>query len=670
VRTLNRKVASLLGLAAFLLSSIVSISPANATDWVSGLSWSNLHVKTEDGVFERFKREFDNSSVLQTQSESQHNQAWVRTDRNNFTVEYRGGALNANKQVKFVLDGDVPFTDSIDGDDNIAITDNTGYASVVMTVTGTPQEEDVLRASISDGTNTVGTMVILYQRAGFYPVIKLVGTGSGPEGVCSTTNVNVANRIYPHQCLDSDLTEETWNWSVFKKDWLPEYSQVYVKSYKAGSTINLLYHVTDIWGTPIANKPIQIQLDAKCRICKWGTFKGTKNTTASGYVSFSIPNKNTVKEVAANAFVNADTKARERGFIAFAILPTSNELDESIDHFWPQIVTDLNIKPAASTLTTFTRGEYAADVSGNVVVGSGAEMQINPPQVVDELGTSAADTQTVTLNITYLKNSIPNVLYAPDVRVVASNGGRIGLVTPTRQPDYYLDASKMKTSVTFGYTYPQKFVFACTRPGTTVFAIYMGTTKKTYEMDCVLPEGAARHVVPVANNQIGIPGTATAVKFLVSDRFGNGIAGIPVDINVDGTITRKTSDSKGVVAIVANSSTVGAKTITATAIPDGLTTQFADAANPAFGILAGNTTATSTVKWGEVAIAITAGKGSAKLNLLNAKSKLVYVTEGKSKQSFKPTTGNFTKVLKLAKGKHTLVVKVGAVTKTLTITVL
>jgi hypothetical protein len=670
VRTLNRKIAALLGLAALLVSPLITTTPARATAWVSGLSWTNLHVKTEDGVFERFKREFDTASVLQTQSESQHNQAWVRTDRNNFTVEYRGGALNANKQVKFVLDGDVPFTDNVSDPDNIVVTDNTGYASVTMTVTGTPHAEDVLRASISDGTNVIGAEVILFQDPGYYPVIKLVGTGTGPEAVCSGTSINLSNRIYPHQCLDSDLTEETWNWSVFKKDWLPEYSQVFVKSYKAGATINLLYHVTDIWGTPIANKPIQIQVDTKCRICKWGNYKPTKNTSASGYVSFSIPNKNTVKEVNANSFVNSDTKAREHGFVAFAILPTSNELDESIDHFWPQLVTDLNVKPAASVLTTFTRGELAADSSGNVVVGSGANLQINPPLVIDELGTGAGDTNTVTLNITYLKNSIPIVLYAPDVRVTATNGGRIGLVTPSRQPEYYADASKMRTSLTFGYTYPQKFVFACTKPGTTVFSIYMGTTKKNYEMDCVLPEGAARHVVPVNDNQIGVPGTPATAKFMVTDRFGNGIAGIPVDINVDGTVTRATSNAQGLVSAPATSATAGNKTYTATAVPDGLTTQFADAAVPANGILAGNTGATATIKWGEVSISATGAKGQAKIVLLNSKNKLVYVTEGKSKQSFKPTSANFTKVLKLAKGKHTLVIKVGTTTKTVTITVL
>ena len=670
MRTLTRMFAAIATLGAVLAATFVSVTPASAVAWVGSPTWSNLHVKTEDGVFERFKREFDDQSVLQTQSETQHNQAWVRSDRNDVTVEYRGGVANAGKQVQFILDGDVPFTDSVDGNDNIVVTDNTGYASITMTVTGDSQADDVLRADISNGTITVGTMVILFQDPGYFPIIKLVGTGTGPQAVCSTTNMDLSMAIYPHQCLDSDLTEETWGWSVFKKSWLPEYSQVYVKSYLAGSTMNLLYHVTDIWGTPIASKQIQLVVDPKCRLCKWGSFRGTKNTNATGYVSFSVPNKNTIKEVNANSFTNADTKTREHGYIAFAVIPTTNELEESVDHFWPQLVTDVTIKPAASTLTTFTRGALNADVSGNVVVNGANGLQINPALEIDTLGTGPQDTNTVTLNITYLKNSLPIILYAPDVKVSASNGGRIGLVTPSRQPEYYADVSKMASSITFGYTYPQKFVFACTKPGTTVFTILMGKTKKTYEIECVQPAGVARHLVAATNNQIGIPGVAATVKFLVADRFGNGVSGIPVDIDVDGTVTRATSDAKGFVSASATATVAGNKSVTATAVTDGLTSQFADAANAGLGILAGNASVTSTVQWGAISFSALRGKGLAKITVLNGKGKTVTVTDGKKKYLIKPTSANFTGTLKLLKGSHKLVIVGGGKSQTITITVL
>jgi hypothetical protein len=159
-------------------------------------------------------------------------------------------------------------------------------------------------------------------------VVKLVGTSTGPEATYT---------LHPFECNHSDLTEETWNWSVFKKDWLPEYSQVYVKSYVAGSSIDLKYKVTDIWNTPIQSLPVTLNLDAGLRrACKWANnFVGTKSTDSRGYVS-SLRNTNTVVDIKANSFINSDTKQRESGIVAFALLPTTNQLQESIDEFWPQ----------------------------------------------------------------------------------------------------------------------------------------------------------------------------------------------------------------------------------------------------------------------------------------------------------------------------------------------
>ena len=96
---------------SILAASLAGLQPASAApSWVTGISWTNLHVKSEAGVFERYKREFDANSVLQTQSETQHNQAWVRSDRDSVTVTYTGLAANANHMVRFALDGDEPFT--------------------------------------------------------------------------------------------------------------------------------------------------------------------------------------------------------------------------------------------------------------------------------------------------------------------------------------------------------------------------------------------------------------------------------------------------------------------------------------------------------------------------------------------------------------------------------
>jgi len=668
-RTPVRAIFRIITAASILAASLVGLQPASATPtWVTGISWTNLNVKTEPGVFQRYRREFDANSVLQTQSETQHNQAWVRTDRNSVTVTYTGKAANANRMVRFNLDGDQAFTYSTDNTvispADLAtlpapldvLTDSNGNASVTMTLTEpnpANRADDVLRAGISDGTLTIGTMVMLFEPAGYFPVIKLVGTGTGPEATCNT--------LHPFECNDADLTEETWNWSVFKKDWLPEYSQVYVKSYVAGSKFNLLYKVTDIWGTPIASKAITLNQDSGCRVCKFGSFVGTKPTDANGYVSFSLPNTNTVKEVAANEFVNTDTKTKEHGFVAFALLPTSNELQESIDEFWPQLVTDVNVKPAAAMITTLSRGGITVDGSGNVTVGVGPDAKTNPPLVVDESDNALTDTNVINLNITYLKNSIPIALYAPDVTVTADNGGLSGLVLPATPVANYKSASAQKNSYNFGYTYPQQIAITCTRPGTTTFTIATGVNKHFYSMDCVLPDHAASQVLAVANGRVGVPSAAATAQFKVADRFGNGVAGVSVAVSSsgNGSITGTTSfvsDSSGLVSVPVSAAAAGTQTLTATAT---------DA-------LANFTSATmnTTVRWGAQDASVAGAKGAAKLTLLNAKGLNVAVTEGKTKvSSFKPTKANQVQSLKLKKGVHKLTVKIGSASWNLTVTV-
>ena len=667
-----RAVFRLLISFSIVAASMVSLQPASAAaSWVTGISWTNLHVKSEVGVFERYKREFDSNSVLQTASETQHNQAWIRTDRDSVTVTYTGKAVNANKQVRFTLDGDQAFTysttNTVVASANLAslpadldvMTDAQGNAQVTMTLTETNaanRADSVLRAGISDGTNKVGNMVLLFEPAGYFPVIKLIGTGTGPEATCNT--------LHPFECNDADLDEKTWAWSVFKKDWLPEYSQVFVKSYLAGSTINLVYKVTDIWGTPIDALPITLNLDAGCRVCKWSSnFEGTKNTDANGRVSFSLKNTNTAAQVKANSFVNSDTKQRETGNVAFALLPTSNSLQESFDEFWPQLVSDINIKPSATQITTLNRGGITADNGGNVTVGSGAEAKVNPPLVIDEADNKMTDSNIVNLYIGYVKNSLPIVLYAPDVSVTATNGGKFGLITPSKPASSYAASTAQVSSYTFGYTYPQQMVVTCTRTGTTKFVITTGTTKHEYSMDCVLPANAASQIVAVSSGQVGVPAAASKVQFKVTDRYGNGVSGVNVQVSSSGKgsiagATNFVSDAAGIVSVNVASGAAGDQTLTATA-SDALATFTSD-------------TTSSAVRWGAISITGASAKGAVKFTMLNLKGKTAIVYEGKTKVATmkvgKTTLVQSVKFKK--KGAHKLTIKVGSKSWAVTASVL
>jgi hypothetical protein len=443
---------------------------ANAASWVSTLSWSNLHVKQQTGVFERYRREFDDKEQLLSNSESQHNQAWIRTDQKSVTVQYVGTAANAGQQVKFVVDSDVAYSDNIAGDENIAIADSSGIAELVITPTNAPKEDDSIRVDLNNGSTTVGTMLLLFKKAGFSPIVKLVGTSSGPAAGCD----------YKFDCQGSDLWEATYEWSVFKRGWLPEYSQVYAKSYLAGATLGLKYRVFDIWGTPLVKKDVSLILDAGCSVCKWAKFTSKKATDSKGYATFTVKNLNTKAQVLKYKSVNPDTKEAGTGFLPFSINPTTNELDESVDYIWPQIVPDMTIRPTAVSVLVKSRGEALADFTGNVV----KDGVTNPVLALDPAGTSKGDQVVVKLAISYLRNAQANALYSPDIKVSATNGGMATLITPSNKLDTMTAVGLGKNILTFGYNSSNRkkdveLVLTGTKAGTTTWTFLIGGVKKT-----------------------------------------------------------------------------------------------------------------------------------------------------------------------------------------------
>lgn len=456
--------------AAVLLVGLTPISAANAASWVSTLSWANLHVKKQEGVFERFRREFDDKEQLIGDSETQHNQAWVRTDQKSVTVQYVGTAANAGQQVKFIVDSDIDYTDNVPGDENIAVADASGTAELVITPKSPAKDDDSIRVDLSNGSKTVGTMLILFKDAGFSPIVKLVGTTTGPEATCD----------YKFDCQGSDLWEATYEWSVFKRGWLPEYAQVFAKSYLVGATVGLKYRVFDIWGTPLVKKDVSLVLDAGCSLCKWAKFTSKKATDSKGYVSFAIKNMNTKAQVLKYKSVNPDTKEPGAAFLPFSINPTTNELDESVDYIWPQIVPDMTIRSTAVNLQVKSRGDVIADLSGNVV----KDGVTNPALILDPAGTAKTDQIVVKLAISYLRNAQANALYSPDVRVSATNGGYATLITPTNKLDTMTAIGLGKTNLVFGYNSSNKkkdveIVLTGTKPGTTTWTFLIGGVKKT-----------------------------------------------------------------------------------------------------------------------------------------------------------------------------------------------
>ena len=660
--------ASLLS-ASLVLLGLVAAAPASAVvEWVSAPTWKNLHAKIEDGVFERVKREFDLASNLLEDSETQHNIAWVRTDRNNVTVQYVGGLLNAGRKVQFVLSGDVEFTDSIEDPDNIAVTDETGLAEITLTLAEAPVAETNLRVGLSSGegetATTVGNLVLDWQDPGFYPIIKLIGSGNGFTSEClyrSQNNKGQTTRA--HECFNGDFEEYTWKWSVFKRDWLPEYSQVYVKSFKYGGTLGLTYKVTDIWGTIQVDRDVKLIVDQGCRLCRWDNFEDSKVTDANGLVSFTIKNRNNFTTVKNNRFVNSDTKAKEGGFIALSIQPTTNALDESADFMWPQIVTDINMKASASSLRVAKRGGNDVNASGNYVTTIDNVAVTNPPHELDTIDAVTTDVDEVIFNISYMKNSLPIALYSPQITVTADNGGKAALIDTYRLLGRLNTSAAFHSPLVFNYTYTQRIALMCTKTGVTTFKIFTGSTFKTHVMSCKNKLADARNIEALPA-PIAVPGVAAQQYFKVTDRWGNAVSGATVRFTSSGpgSVTNTTdavSWNDGIVTADLTGSEAGTQVVTATIQdPDNLTQ-----------ISSGTATISSNVVWGAQAVTVAPGSKKVTFNFFNLVGSKATILEGKTKSYVNVTTPTQVFVKKYAKGKHTLKITVGTVVKTVVVTV-
>ena len=660
--------ASLLS-ASLVLLGLVAAAPASAVvEWVSAPTWKNLHAKIEDGVFERVKREFDIASNLMEDSETQHNIAWVRTDRNNVTVQYVGGLLNAGRKVQFVLSGDVEFTDSIEDPDNIAVTDETGLAEITLTLAEAPVAETNLRVGLSSGegetATTVGNLVLDWQDPGFYPIIKLIGSGNGFTSEClyrSQNNKGQTTRA--HECFNGDFEEYTWKWSVFKRDWLPEYSQVYVKSFKYGGTLGLTYKVTDIWGTIQVDRDVKLIVDQGCRLCRWDNFEDSKVTDANGLVSFTIKNRNNFTTVKNNRFVNSDTKAKEGGFIALSIQPTTNALDESADFMWPQIVTDINMKASASSLRVAKRGGNDVNASGNYVTTIDNVAVTNPPHELDTIDAVTTDVDEVIFNISYMKNSLPIALYSPQITVTADNGGKAALIDTYRLLGRLNTSSAFHSPLVFNYTYTQRIALMCTKTGVTTFKIFTGSTFKTHVMSCKNKLADARNIEALPA-PIAVPGVPAQQYFKVTDRWGNAVSGATVRFTSSGpgsvtNVTDAVSWNDGIVTAELTATEAGTQVVTATIQdPDNVTQ-----------ISSGTATISSNVVWGAQAVTVAPGSKKVTFNFFNLVGSKATILEGKTKSYVNVTTPTQVFVKKYAKGKHTLKITVGTVVKTVVVTV-
>jgi len=600
-QAMNKKFfAALSAIIAIVLASLTIPAKADV-QWATGLKWSNLHVKSENGVFENWHREWTKEKAtdlfapdkINFDSETQHNLAWVRTDRNSFTSTYTGGAAQANKNVAFVFQGydadgnamnysvavpgvpsvPAPVLKTIAGSPTYldlvtAKTDSEGNAQATVTLTRTAAEFDSIVVSILTQTGTLtptvadksvvvkkkplttkmvtnisytpvagapvgtiyqystdagttwsdtpsknfsiaqtanpvlvrtaataGPQVITWQKAGWRPIIKLVGTPTGRQCVLNQPTINL--------CAGIDFRDETFDWSVANRAWFQgsqtyDYAQAYAKTYAPGSTVALKFFVRDVWGTPIAKLPLAISL--KGTSAKWGKYPSTVKTDAQGYASFTAKNTNKPAEINAHVDVNPDPPHKKTvGIVGFVVYVTSNQIDEVADQMWFQLASDITINGGCpNSLNTIRcplgdavfpisyRGPNVADGKGNYSAGG----KMNPDMTLDPSGTSLNDTIIAAFNITALKNLKRQFIYAPEVTITADNGGLSALASADQKNAGFSDfksSANFKPVTTFGFTYYQDLVFMATNPGVTTWTVKLGNWSYSFTQSYVAP---------------------------------------------------------------------------------------------------------------------------------------------------------------------------------------
>jgi hypothetical protein len=390
-----------------------------------------------------------------------------------------------------------------------------------------------------------------------------------------------------------------------------------------------------------------------------------------------VTNLNTPQDACLNQGYNNDTQVTGTCALGVGMNASTGMEPESQDLFWPQFTNSMEIPDSSLDYYVYRRGPLATTVDANgfpttqAVFGEGNVR--NPAININTTGENATNTTSFsdslvvsTINLKAFFNANPDTvcfvktnpknpavvkrlpsthigdphvvlapnkqplctptldIYAPEVTVTATDGGRVLRTCPDAVPTDICrvaklplrtdikDVSQMKTTESFGYQNMSQLVFTSTKPGFATFTIDIGHQKYTVTQEFKTSNANIRSVVAQTPSQPGaVSGAAKTVSFKVADRFGNGYPGVQVALAVTGTNgatspVTATSDANGLVSIDVNApDTAGVGTVTATIQPQ-IGTQIGDSANPDFSIAASATTATTDIRWGALANTVAA----------------------------------------------------------------
>jgi len=588
--------------------------------------------------------------------------AVIRTDVDSFSLTYHGGSDNADRYIIWGQDNwldDGTFTGMLDDADNsFVLTNSSGDSTYTVDVADTTADDYfyVYAETVNDDDYNYG----IFEDAGFYP----------------------------NYALQADSKMATWtDVDGFGRD-----TAEYDMSVLTGSTQNMSFKVTDVWGTAVANSATYLDVSNSCSNTEFKSYDDYNLTNASGVVSFSVTNDNTAAEVEAGGCSNSEL------YTWFNAYP-ADDIDYSYNGVYFGYVNSTSVDDLDNEIQNSDTTDgwdnndwyYADDYAAAVADGS-----LSGHVYLDTAGITFDDwnfDETWVYADAY--NSEGAYLYGVPMTFSATAGG---LVKSYYQ--YYFDndvdvdevqgydvSDFSASSVTTPSGQDSYYVGVSSVTGDVTYTISAGGKSDSYTVNYLNSVWDARYIAAVDTTvDSTIAGDVATATFKVTDRFGNPVKDIAVEFTENGAAVFASSsnaytdvtDADGLVSIDVLTPAYGnaSQDVTATVVDgdavDANDTQVFDDAEvvsdnyyvgndfEVAGLSAGESTDNAIIAWSVAApvVKIGAVKGGVRIIIQGAAGQIAKVWfNGKSKGLVAVGSDAIIKRYKVKKGK-TVTVKV------------
>ena len=610
----------------------------NTREWVSLDSLDeSVSVKSTDGVVVAEACNF-------TTCDNDYNSVWIRESLDSITLEYNGGADNADKFVELYLYDNWGL--AVSDETELLLTDSTGHAEVTYDLSSVDVDDYVYAEAKSYDYSNYD-----YSDSFF---IESVESGSYPR--------------YNLQDV-SNYSETIW-----EDHGVPYFSDQFSKSVTPGSEMSLTFKAVDIFGDPIVGLRTEIGTD-----CAWINFCGDysiddndKFTNSNGLVTFNVTNDVTMDDL---------------DYLDETCGENANNCQEDNSSTWAHMERRFYAE-------TYYDGWSTSDLLLTSVVRSTSVADVglwtsawytDGPIDIDTLG----DTSEDNIQISVTPTNVDGVeLFGVSASIEASDGAYVyahgacawwGCTAEDAGNDVTAEGWTQSSEYTVGTWFggwegsgSYGWDATATLNGTATWTITVGGKSETVTQEYHNNYWDARYIELVDPTKADVfAGKVASLEYVVTDRFGNTVEGADVEFSEAGLISfitsttnpTDTSDENGLVSVDVLTPANNQGDSEVRVHFDGEYSQYADLSD--LGVSAGTEEQITPVVWSYKLPTITVKKFFKSMTVIlhNVRNNVVRIwVDGKVVKRFVPATSKAISKLKLKPGKHKIVIKAKGVT--------